>query len=138
MKPYEHKAQYYETDQMGIIHHSNYIRWMESARIDAMNQMGNDYLKMEESGIVSPVLDIRCEYKSMVRFDDIVMIMVRIKQYDGIRLQLSYTVTDKETGELRAQGESSHCFMNSQNRLVSLKKACPDFHAAFGKWSEKD
>lgn len=137
MKPYEHKAQYYETDQMGIIHHSNYIRWMESARIDAMNQMGNDYKKMEESGIVSPVLDIRCEYKSMVHFDDTVFVMVRIKQYDGIRLQLSYTVTDKETGELRAQGESSHCFLNNQNSLVSLKKACPEFHAAFVKWSEK-
>ncbi len=137
MKPYKHKAQYYETDQMGIIHHSNYIRWMESARIDAMNQMGNDYRKMEESGIVSPVLDIRCEYKSMVHFDETVAVLVQIKQYNGIKLQLSYTITDNVTGELRAQGESSHCFLNKRNRPVSLKRTCPDFHDAFEKWAEK-
>ena len=40
MKGYEHQAQYYETDQMGIIHHSNYIRWFESARIWYMNEIG--------------------------------------------------------------------------------------------------
>ena len=40
VKPYEHNVKYYETDQMGIVHHSNYIRWFESARIDYMDQMG--------------------------------------------------------------------------------------------------
>ena len=50
MKGYEHQAQYYETDQMGIIHHSNYIRWFESARIWYMNEIGVDYAEMERQG----------------------------------------------------------------------------------------
>ena len=65
IRPYEHTAQYYETDQMGIIHHSNYIRWMEEARMDLMDQMGFSYKAMEEMEIISPVLSVNCEYKSI-------------------------------------------------------------------------
>ena len=59
---YEHKTQYYETDQMGIIHHSNYIRWFEEARMDMMEQMGMGYAEMEKRGIISPVLSVHSEY----------------------------------------------------------------------------
>ena len=69
-KDYEHHAQYYETDQMGCVHHSNYIRWMEEARVNLMEQMGCGYKAMEASGIMSPVLEVHCQYRSMVRFDD--------------------------------------------------------------------
>ena len=58
VKPYEHHVKYYETDQMRIVHHSNYIRWMEEARMDLMEQMGFGYDKMEELEIVSPVLSV--------------------------------------------------------------------------------
>ena len=70
MYKYEHQAQYYETDQMGIIHHSNYIRWFESARIQYMQEIGVDYRDMEKEGIISPVLEVNCVYRSMVHFGD--------------------------------------------------------------------
>lgn len=136
MKPYEHKTQYYETDQMGIIHHSNYIRWFESARIDFMSQAGVDYAAMEQEGIISPVLTVSCEYKSMVHFGDVVLIEPVICSYNGIKLCLSYTVRDKETGEIRTIGESSHCFLNREGRPVSLKKTAPSFHEAFLKYTD--
>ena len=66
MEPYTRTAKYYETDQMGIIHHSNYIRWMEEARIDVLNQMGYPYRRFEEMGYISPVLHAECEYKKRV------------------------------------------------------------------------
>ena len=59
IKPYQHLAKYYETDQMGIIHHSNYIRWFEEARIDYMNQIGLTYKKMEDE---AEEFDSRIEY----------------------------------------------------------------------------
>ena len=74
LRPYEHHAQYYETDQMGIIHHSNYVRWMEEARMDLMDQIGLNYKQMEEMEIISPVLSVSVEYHSMVHFDDTVVI----------------------------------------------------------------
>ena len=51
IKNYGRKIQYYETDRMGIVHHSNYIRWMEEARIDALAQIGIPYDKIEAAGI---------------------------------------------------------------------------------------
>ena len=81
LKDYEHNAKYYETDQMGCVHHSNYIRWMEEARVDLMDQMGCGYRAMEEAGVCSPVLEVNCRYKSMVRFGDTVRIHAWIKEY---------------------------------------------------------
>ena len=71
MQPYIREAKYYETDQMGIIHHSNYIRWMEEARIDLLDQIGYPYSRFEEMGYMSPVLHADCEYKKSVKFDDL-------------------------------------------------------------------
>ena len=100
IRPYERVAQYYETDQMGIIHHSNFIRWMEEARNNLMDQMGFSYKAMEEMEIISPVLSVNCEYKSMVHFHDTVVIEARIADYNGVKMRVVYRMTDKETGEI--------------------------------------
>lgn len=132
-KEYEHHAQYYETDQMGCIHHSNYIRWMEEARVDLMEQAGCGYKAMEESGVMSPVLEVSCQYRSMVRFDDRVKIRVWLKEYNGIRMTLAYEIRDSFTGQLKTTGESKHCFMSADGRPLSLKRTHPQLHAAFCK-----
>lgn len=129
--PYQHKAQYYETDQMGIIHHSNYIRWFEEARIDFMNQIGFGYDVMEAQGIVSPVLSVEAEYKSMVLFGDTVTVRLCLQQYNGVKMTLSYRVEDAASGELRCLGASSHCFLNREGRPVSLKRSAPKFDELF-------
>ena len=67
MYTYTRRAQYHETDQMGIIHHSNYVKWMEETRIRFLEEMGVDYRKLEESGIISPVVGISVQYKKTVR-----------------------------------------------------------------------
>lgn len=136
MESFKWKAQYYETDQMGIVHHSNYIRWFESARIDFMSRMGIPYDKMEEAGIISPVLTVSCQYHRMTHFGDTVEITPLIKMYNGIRLVISYTVKKQENGELVAEGETSHCFLNRDGKIVSLKKVLPQTHAVFESYTE--
>ncbi len=133
MKGYEHQTQYYETDQMGIIHHSNYIRWFESARIWYMKEIGIDYADMERQGIISPVLEVHCVYKSMVHFGDVVEILPKVEKYNGVTLELSYSVLDQVSGELRTTGSSRHCFLNREGRPLSLKKESPLFDEAFRK-----
>ena len=133
---YEHRAQYYETDQMGIIHHANYLHWFEEARIDMMEQMGMGYDVMEEQGIISPVLSIHCEYKSMVRFGETVQVLVHLKEYNGIKMTLEYTVIDKETKQLRCVGESRHCFLTRDGKPVSLKRELIEMDKAFREYSE--
>ena len=131
MKIYQHKTQYYETDQMGIVHHSNYIRWFEEARTDLMEQLGMGYDRMEAEGIISPVLEVNCQYKSMTRSGETVSIETRVEKYNGIRLELSYEVKNAETGEIRAVGNSKHCFLDREGNLLSLKHADIPAHNLF-------
>lgn len=138
MTQYRHQAKYYETDQMGIIHHSNYIRWMEEARIAMMEEMGFSYRRMEELGIISPVLSVQCEYKNMVHFDDTVRIEVDIKQYNGIKLTVNYRMINETTGQVCTLGESGHCFLNQEGRIISLRKSCPECDAAFLRYMHEN
>lgn len=135
---YEHRVQYYESDQMGCVHHSNYIRWFEEIRSDYLDFLGMGYDRMEAAGIVSPVLTIQAEYKSMTRYGETVKLDVRVLKYNGIRILLRYQVRDKENGTLRCQGESSHCFLNREGIPVSLKKVYPKWDARLRKELEKE
>ena len=128
MIPHRHTAQYYETDKMGIIHHSNYIRWMEEARIDFLRQLGIRYSDLEASGLVSPIHEVRCKFRRTVRFEDTVSIEVRVEKYTGVKLVLSYRMTNENTGELCAEGETTSCFMNAEGKTISLKNDFPDLH----------
>lgn len=89
IKPLIIKARYYETDKMGIIHHSNYIRWFEEARVDALEQIGLSYDKLENIGIISPVLTVNCQYIHPVHFNDNVEIHLKFTNFTGVRLEVS-------------------------------------------------
>ncbi len=110
-EPYRHKVQYYETDQMGIVHHSNYIRWFEEARTDYMERMGMGYDQMEARGILSPVLSVEADYHQMVRFGE--------------------TVYDQENQRICCQGITKHCFLDREGKFLSLKQACLECHQMF-------
>ena len=127
-KPYSHTVQYYETDQMGCVHHSNYIRWFEEARTDFLHRIGLDYESMEAAGVMSPVLDAFAEYKTMTRYGDTVDIDIAIETYNGIKLGIVYRVLDHSGGELRCSGKTHHCFLNTEGRPLSLKRARPEWH----------
>jgi len=122
IKAYEHKVQYYETDQMGVVHHSNYIRWFEEARVDFLDKIGLSYEKLEKKGYVSPVISISCEYKTMCRFGDTVRIFLKLRSFSGVRFTFSYEVRDAVSNELRVIGESGHCFIDGSGKVFSLKK----------------
>jgi acyl-CoA thioester hydrolase len=138
IKDYEHKTQYYETDQMGVIHHSNYIRFMEEARVDLMQQLGIGMVQMESLGIIIPVLTVSCEYKRMTRFDEKVTIRLRAKSYNGIKLFLDYTIKNSANGELKAIGSSSHGFITRDGRPISLKKSYPEIHKVFEDFAQME
>lgn len=127
MKKYIHKVNYYETDKMGVAHHSNYIRWMEEARIEFLTQIGYPYDKLEEMGIISPVIGIECDYKAFTTFSDEVEIEVKIKEFKGVRLVIEYAMTNLKTEELVANGITKHCFVNTEGKPVILKKSFPEF-----------
>ena len=121
---YLRKVNYYETDKMGITHHSNYIRWMEEARVDYLDQIGWSYKRLEDEGLLSAVTAIDCRYKASTTFAEEIRIAVAVRELRGAVLKLSYTMTNGE-GKTVFEGRSEHCFLNRDNRLVRLKRDAP-------------
>ncbi|SET40048.1 acyl-CoA thioester hydrolase [Pseudobutyrivibrio sp. C4] len=132
---YIHIVQYYETDKMGITHHSNYIRWMEEARVDFLNQIGWPFDKLETLGIVSPVLNVSCDYKLSTVFSEKIAIAVAVKEFKGVKLFLSYTMENEE-GKVVCTGTTSHAFLNTQGRPIRMKQDYPDFYQCLMKMVE--
>lgn len=129
---YRKKVKYYETDMMGVVHHSNYIRWFEEARVELLRETELSYRRMEEEGIQVPVVSMNCKYKVPATFDDEITVRTSLKKYNGIVAEFAYEVRRDSDGALLVLGESSHCFVDKESfKPVSLKNARPDMHEKF-------
>lgn len=127
VKKYKHTVKYYETDKMGITHHSNYIRWMEEARIDFLSQIGWDYARMEEEGVISPVVSLSCRYKEPTTFPEEVTVQIIPGRFNGVVLELNYTMTNSE-GRVVCEASSTHAFVNENGSPLRLKRNLPELY----------
>ena len=128
---YQRKINYYETDAMQIVHHSNYIRFLEESRIYLMDNLGLPYSKMESEGIMIPVLSVNCNYKHPAKFDDIIEIDVKIKEYTGVKLIVEYVIKNITTDLIVLTGETKHCFTDKNLKPINLKKHNLEFSNKF-------
>ena len=128
---YERKINYYETDRMGVVHHSNYIRFLEEARCFWLEKEGIPFSFLEEIGITIPVLGVDVLYKYHVTFDDTILIHIFIKDYTGVRMTIGYNVEDKKTGKTVLTGETKHCFTDKNLKPINLKKYNPEIASKF-------
>lgn len=126
---YQHKVQYYETDKMLVTHHSNYIRWMEEARVDYLERIGWPYTRLEEEGIISPVIAVDAKYKKSTTFNDVVDIEVWIEEFKGVKLKLGYKMVN-QNGEGVCDGHSEHCFLTREGRPMMIRDSYPGFYKA--------
>lgn len=129
MNAYLRKVQYYETDMMGVVHHANYIRWMEEARIDFMDQLGFPYAAMEAQGVLSPVKSVSCEYRRPCTFGDEIRIIVSVADFNGVVLKIRYQMEKATDGETVCEARSEHVFLNKEGRFIRLKRELPEFCA---------
>lgn len=130
---FERRINYYETDRMGVVHHSNYIRFLEEARCQMLDANGMPYSSFEEQGVMIPVLGVNCHYKQHVTFDDIIVIKPFVKDFNGVRLTMGYEIINKKTGGLVLTGETKHCFTDMHLKPIRLQKQIPDFYEKFIK-----
>jgi acyl-CoA thioester hydrolase len=128
---FERRINYYETDRMGVVHHSNYIRFLEEARCQMLDASDMPYSDFEKQGVMIPVLGVNCNFKHHVTFDDVIEIKPIVKEFNGIRLTMEYTIINKRTGALVLTGETKHCFTDMNLRPVRLQKQIPDFYNKF-------
>ena len=125
MKAYQHEVKYYECDGMGITHHSNYVRFMEEARIDFMDQLGFGYDRMEAEGVISPVMAIECEFKHPTTFKDLITIELHVSELSALKLSFDYIM---KVGDIVVcTAKSKHCFFEN-NKPVVIEKRFPEFY----------
>ena len=130
MNEYHHKVHYYETDKMGITHHSNYIRWMEEARVEYLDKVGWGFSRLEELGIVAPVVSVDCKYMVSTVFDEEIIIDVWVAEFKGVKLKLGYEMK-KMDGTVVCRAHSEHCFLDQNGRFYRLKKDFPALYETF-------
>lgn len=138
MYSYFHKIQYYETDKMGIVHHSNYFRWMEEARLEWMQSIGFGYCALENAGIVSPVIRISCSYHHAFTFGETANIHLFLEGYSGVKITIGYRFFDASGKDLRAEGQSQHCFMGAKGLPLILRHALPALDTALSSLLNTD
>lgn len=134
---YTRSVHYYETDMMGVTHHANYIHWMEEARIAFMNQAGFPYTRMEEEGVISPVVELSCKYRKPCTFGDDITISVTVESFTGAKMVLAYDMR-KQNGDEVCSARSEHTFLDREGRFVRMKRDMPLFCEAIERVLQED
>ena len=135
---FERDINYYETDKMGVVHHSNYIKFLEESRCYWMKSIVMPFDVLEENGLTIPVLAVNCEYKYHVTFGDTLVIKPYMKEYTGVRMTIGYDVTDKKTGKTVLICETKHCLTDKNLKPVNLKKYNKEFNDKFENLLRKE
>jgi len=118
-------VRYSETDQMHFVHHSNYPKYFELARLEWLSELGISYAKMEQEGILMPVVRIGVEYKTPLFFGDTFCVKVTLKQLPKATLDFEYLIVN-QNDELICTGYTKLAFLSPQTKRPMR---CPDFLA---------
>ncbi|WP_097026918.1 acyl-CoA thioesterase [Clostridium peptidivorans] len=128
------KVRYAETDQMGIVHHSNYYVYFETAREDFIIGSGISYKDIEDMGIMMPLIETQCKYLQGAKYADNLIIETTLEELTPIKVALQYRVIREVDDKLIAEGKTIQAFVNKENfKILNIKKKNPDFWSKLEK-----
>src|SRR5271169_3361079 len=129
------RVRYAETDQMGIVYHSNHLIWFEVGRVELMRQMGFSYRDLErEDGRFIAVAEVRCRYRAPVYYDEEILIRTRLKNVRESVVVFGYELVRADSKALLAEGETTHIVTDSRMKVAALpEKYLKAFRAAMAK-----
>ncbi len=121
-------ARYSETDQMGIIHHSNYAVWFEAGRTDFLKKAGIPNKEIEEQGVLLPLYEMNCKFKSPARYEDEIIVKTKLEHIGKVRIVFSYQVLNAKDGSVLTTGETKHAWTNKSLKPVNAQLLIPDIY----------
>ena len=121
------RPRYEETDQMGVVYHGNYYRYFEVGRCEYLRALGYSYRGLEEAGISLPVVESRCRYRVPILYDQEIIIRTRIETFQGVKIAFDYQLLDQETGQLLAEGHTTHAFVGKDMKPLRIQRLDPVF-----------
>jgi acyl-CoA thioester hydrolase, YbgC/YbaW family len=128
------KARYAETDQMGVVYHANYLTWFEIGRTEMIRELGMPYRKIEERGLLLPVIDLGMQFLKPARYDDQIRVLTRIRDYSNIRMTFEVRIEriddpSQQEGELLIIGHTKHVWLNRSWRPARIDREAPELYA---------
>lgn len=114
------KVRFVETDMMGVVHHSNYFRWFEMARVEYLRQAGVLLNDLMADNIVFPITDVDCKYRMSAKFDDYILIEAVLTEVSKVKMVFTYRVVREHDGALLATGRTQNAFTNKQGKIIRL------------------
>lgn len=121
-------ARYSETDQMGIIHHSNYAVWFEAGRTDFLKKAGIPNKEIKEQGVLLPLYEMNCKFKSPARYEDEIIVKTKLEHIGKVRIVFSYQVLNAKDGSVLTTGETKHAWTNKSLKPVNAQLLIPDIY----------
>ena len=122
-------VRYAETDQMGIVHHSNYAVWFEAGRTDFLKKAGISNSSIEARGVLLPLYEMNCQFKSPAKYEDKILVVTKLSSLSRVRLQFSYEVVNADNSKLLATGETMHAWTTRELKPVNAEKIIPDIYS---------
>jgi len=132
------RVRYAETDQMGVVYHSNHLIWFEVGRVELLRQLGFSYRDMErEDDCFIAVAEVKCRYRAPVYYDDEVVVRTRLRNVRESVVHFGYELVRADSGALLAEGETTHIVTDSNMKVAALPaKYLKVFREAVGKSSQ--
>lgn len=123
MFAYKKRVTFYETDGMQVVHHANYLRYMEDARVEYFRAGGLELNDLMEEGIVFPIVEVSVKYRKSARYDDILVVKAYLRRLDRARFDFDYEIINEKTGDLLVTGHTVNTYTDSRTgRIVRLPK----------------
>ena len=137
------RVRYAETDQMGVVYHSNYFIWFEVGRVELLRQLGFTYKEMEsQDQCFIAVVDARCRYRAPARYDDEITIRTHLKNVRESLIHFAYEAVRASDGALLAEGETTHIVTDAnlnkrplpEKYLEAFKRAVKSRRLGISNW----
>ncbi|MGD0445589.1 MAG: thioesterase family protein [Edaphobacter sp.] len=125
------RVRYAETDQMGVVYHSNYLIWFEVGRVEFIRQMGLDYKRMEEEGFAIAVVDAHVRYRVPARYDDELVVETRLLASRGAVIKFGYRIVRALDGVQLCEGETMHVCVDKDMKKICLPPKYAERFAAY-------
>jgi acyl-CoA thioester hydrolase len=136
MWEYKRRVKYYETDRMGVVHHSNYLRILEDARVEWLRENGMSYNELEKMGVIIPAVSAEEKFISFLHFDDPFKVCIKFKNFVGVKMKFHYQVINTDTNVLCYEGETSHFIAKNESDYKPYRTFKKDFPELYNRLVE--
>ena len=125
------RVRYGETDKMGVAYHPNYLNWFEMGRSDLCRLNGTSFALWEAEGILLPVVEAHCRYKSSLFYEDEIEIETTVTKLTKVSVVFSCRVLNAKTGKVAAEGYTKHAFTSADGKLLRDGNALQEWLSEF-------